>query len=104
MIVVVLLALNSAIVIWRRRKRGEKPPDLMREKVGLSEAATTGLLVVALLIGYAARTVTPGNPLSLWIAEHGLLTYFALCVIGAIFLQVVLSFLTRRRRKRDGAA
>ena len=103
-IVVVLLALNSAFVILRRRKRGESSPDYLRSSITPTGMGLYGLFTIALLAGYAAWTVAPESQLGLWIARHGVLTYLGLCWIAQAFVGMALHLLGFPSSRRNGAA
>ena len=93
-----LLFLNSVVVVlWLRpkleRNGRPNPGKFWKGNITLTGHIILGIMIIGVFVGLATPDVTPASPLSQWIARHGIVIYFAWCLMVTTILGTVFGLL-----------
>ena len=97
--ILAVLVLNSAVVIYLRRKGRIPNKAVLRRSLPAANMVVLFLMVGFMVAGLGAPKVAPDSRIAHLIADVGNFVYFAWCMIIAVAIQIVLGLLVRVRSK-----
>jgi hypothetical protein len=101
--IIVLLALNSAAVIYLRKTKRLRSAPVRGRAMPIVNVVAIFVMIGLFTAGLAATKLAPDSALSRLISDVGYFVYYAWCMIIAVAIQVVFGLVAHMRGKSDRA-